>query len=162
MEEGREGDVITNQWSVTERVWLGVIIIIIIIIIIDVRFLYNRKVPGKETQPLIIGNNNLFEFHSRCESLSVGSENIFEPKCKQYDTHSPTQYKQQCVIVTVGVVGPNIVVSDYCVIGAECSVLSNEGLPPGTVISGKDCRRWNKQVNIKVRERGEERGIVIL
>ena len=72
-------------------------------------------------------------------------------------SNSLTQYKQQCVIVTVGVVGPNIAVSDYCVIGAECSVLSNERLPPGTVISGKDCRRWNKQVNIKVRERGEER-----
>ena len=37
-ERGREGDVITNQWSVTERVWLGVIIVIIIIIIY-VRFL---------------------------------------------------------------------------------------------------------------------------
>ena len=53
----------------------------------------------------------------------------------------------------VGVVGESVIVSDYCVIGSECTVKSNETLPPGTVISGTDCRRWNKQVNIKVMER---------
>ena len=56
----------------------------------------------------------------------------------------------------LGVVGDNVIVSDYCVIGSECTVKSNETLPSGTVISGADGRRWNKQVNIKVRER--ERG----
>lgn len=103
----------------------------------------HRKRPGHEGTPLVIGNNNLFEFHSRCESTSVGSENIFESKSK----NSISYFLFQSLL---GFIGDQVIVNDHCVIGAECSVLSAETLPSGTIISGVDCRRWTKQVAIKV------------
>ena len=34
--------------------------------------------------PLVIGESNVFEFASHCESKSVGSDNTFEAKCKLF------------------------------------------------------------------------------
>ena len=44
--------------------------------------------PTDQSQPLIIGNGNVFEFDSRCESLSVGDDNVFEAKSNLCLMHS--------------------------------------------------------------------------
>lgn len=48
--------------------------------ILIIHIIYFRKKSGEVDVPMIIGNNNLFEFHSHCESKIVGSENVFESK----------------------------------------------------------------------------------
>ena len=41
-------------------------------------------------------------------------------------------------------------VTERCVIGANCSLLSKETLPPGTVITGNDHLRWTRQATTQV------------
>ncbi|CAF0803154.1 unnamed protein product [Didymodactylos carnosus] len=69
---------------------------------------------------MIIGNNNVFEVGSHCEALKVGDNNILECKAR---------------------VGRNITLTNGCVIGAKCSLMTNEILPENTVIYGSEHER---------------------
>ncbi|XP_039255292.2 dynactin subunit 6-like [Styela clava] len=81
----------------------------------------NKNIPGEtEGQPLIIGNYNVFEVGSVCETKAVGDNNIIESKAK---------------------VGPYTKLTNGCVIGALCEVNTNEILPENTLICGEDYLR---------------------
>ena len=56
----------------------------------------------------------------------------------------------QSVFYSIAFIGVNIVVTERCVIGTNCSLLSKETLPPGTVITGKDHLRWTRQATTQV------------
>jgi len=95
-------------------------------------------IVNRRTEPMIIGNNNLFEVGCRIEAASVGSHNTFEAK--------------SCVLSSVAI-------SDWCQIGAGCiatplttfskndtesdtdDLSSIETLPSRTVVFGADCTR---------------------
>ena len=49
-----------------------------------------------------------------------------------------------------GVVGRGVTVTDRCVIGAGCEVLSTETLSPDTIVYGADCRRYHKKAPLQV------------
>ncbi|CAF2851697.1 unnamed protein product [Rotaria sp. Silwood2] len=74
---------------------------------------------------MIIGSNNVFEVGSCCEALKVGDNNILECKGVQKQTH----------------VGRSVTLTSGCVIGAKCSLTTNEILPENTVIFGSDHQR---------------------
>ncbi|KAM3177567.1 hypothetical protein ACTXT7_004320 [Hymenolepis weldensis] len=69
---------------------------------------------------LIIGDFNVFEVGARVSSREVGNSNVFESKCY---------------------VGPQVRISNGCVIGAMCSLTAPEQLPENTMIYGEDCQR---------------------
>lgn len=81
-------------------------------------------------QPMHIGDHNVFEVDSYCDSARVGSNNIMEAKSS---------------------IGPDIELSDGCIIGAGCrltdikssseSTSSIEKLAPNTVITGENLSR---------------------
>lgn len=77
--------------------------------------------------PMIIGDHNVFEVDAYCEATKVGNNNILESKCK---------------------LGQNVQLTDNCIIGAGCDLLSPIDepqeiniFPPNTVISGTDLTR---------------------
>ena len=76
----------------------------------------NRR-PG---HTMNIGHSNVFEIGSQVEALSVGDNNVFEAKTK---------------------VGPQVEVTNGCVIGAMCELFSSERLHDNTVIYGQNCDR---------------------
>lgn len=86
------------------------------------------KIINDRIEPMIIGNNNVFEVDSVCEATKVGNENVMEAKSR---------------------VGPNIEITSNCIIGAGCNLsISDESskqpselLQPYTVISGENLIR---------------------
>ncbi|KAL5106174.1 Dynactin subunit 6 [Taenia crassiceps] len=69
---------------------------------------------------LIIGDFNVFEVGARVHSREVGNSNVFESKC---------------------FVGPQVRISNGCVIGAMCSLTAPEQLPENTIVFGEGCLR---------------------
>ncbi|CUT99351.1 dynactin subunit 6 [Echinococcus multilocularis] len=69
---------------------------------------------------LIIGDFNVFEVGARVHSCEVGNSNVFESKC---------------------FVGPQVRISNGCVIGAMCSLTAPEQLPENTIVFGERCLR---------------------
>ncbi|TGZ61822.1 hypothetical protein CRM22_007783 [Opisthorchis felineus] len=65
---------------------------------------------------LKIGDHNVFEVGARCEAMEIGDNNVFEAK---------------------SFVGPHMRITNGCVIGAMCSLMSDETLPECTVIYGE-------------------------
>lgn len=41
----------------------------------------------------------------------------------------------------LAVVGPNVELTTGCIIGTMCELITEESLPPNTVIVGRDCHR---------------------
>lgn len=89
------------------------------------------NIINNRAEPMVIGDHNVFEVDAHCESPRVGNHNIMESKSR---------------------VGMSIELSDYCIIGAGCTLpehkLGNrqevdeiERLTPNTVISGKHLKR---------------------
>ncbi|CAD5209499.1 unnamed protein product [Bursaphelenchus xylophilus] len=76
-----------------------------------------NKDPSKV---MIIGNDNLFEVGTECHAVAVGNNNVFCIKSK---------------------VGDKVQVTDGCVIGPKCIVMSKEVLPPKTVVYGEGNNR---------------------
>ncbi|VDN16901.1 unnamed protein product [Dibothriocephalus latus] len=65
---------------------------------------------------MIVGDFNVFEVGARCHSREVGDSNVFESKC---------------------FVGPQVRISNGCIIGAMCSVTAPGPIPENTVIYGE-------------------------
>ncbi|XP_064596584.1 dynactin subunit 6-like [Liolophura sinensis] len=87
----------------------------------------NRFPEGveKSTQTvMIIGNHNVFEVGSHSEALKIGEHNVIEAKAR---------------------VGRQTELTNGCIIGAMCSVASNEVLQENTVIFSSDCERRIQQ-----------------
>jgi dynactin-6 len=57
------------------------------------------NIINNSAEPMVIGNNNVFEVDSRSEAQRIGNNNIIE--CKAY-------------------AGPSIILTDNCIIGAGC------------------------------------------
>lgn len=76
-----------------------------------------NRTPGKT---MVIGNYNVFEVGSRCETIEIGDHNVFESK-----SH----------------VGLLTRISNGCVIGTMCEVNYDEKLAENTVIFGAHCTR---------------------
>ncbi|XP_075150212.1 dynactin subunit 6 [Haematobia irritans] len=77
------------------------------------------KETGKfETAPtLVIGASNVFEVGCLVEAHKIGDKNVFE--CKSY-------------------VGPDVIVTNGCIVGAAVSLKCKQQLPESTVIYGRD------------------------
>ncbi|XP_065674815.1 dynactin subunit 6 isoform X2 [Hydra vulgaris] len=73
--------------------------------------------PGRT---LVIGHCNVFEIGTHIEAIAIGSNNVFEAKT---------------------FIGPNIEVTDGCVVGAMCRLTGKEKLNENTVIYGEKCSR---------------------
>lgn len=83
----------------------------------------NAKDPNntETTRVMIIGNNNVFEVDSTSYALKIGDFNNLEAK---------------------SVVGKSTVLTNGCIIGAGCKVLTEEAIPENCVIYGsKNDRR---------------------
>ncbi|KAL8558283.1 Dynactin subunit 6 [Nucella lapillus] len=84
----------------------------------------NRFPEGEEerrnSQVMIIGNNNVFEVGAQIDAVKVGDHNVIESKAY---------------------VGPQVELSSGCIIGAACHVTTGERLPENTVIYGAKCHR---------------------
>lgn len=84
------------------------------------------SIVNNRPEPMIIGDQNVFEVDSQCESPKVGNNNILE--CKSF-------------------VGPNIVLTDNCIIGAGCRLLTDQDgakldtFESNTVVSGQSLNR---------------------
>ncbi|KAK7095895.1 dynactin subunit 6-like isoform X1 [Littorina saxatilis] len=74
----------------------------------------------KNSQVMVIGNNNVFEVGAQIESTKVGDHNVIESKA---------------------FVGPQVELTSGCIIGAACHVTTGEKLPENTVIYGAKCHR---------------------
>lgn len=72
------------------------------------------------TVPMVIGSHNVFEVGSLCEALKVGDYNVLEAKAK---------------------VGRQTELTNGCIVGAMCEVVSEEIIPENTVIYGRKCER---------------------
>ena len=53
--------------------------------------------------------------------------------------------------VCPGKVGKDVTVTNRCVVGAGCEVLSKETLSEDTIIFGANCRRYHKKVALQVK-----------
>ena len=82
----------------------------------------NAKDPnGETTKVMIIGNNNVFEVDSTSYALKIGDYNNLESK---------------------STVGKSTVLTNGCIIGAGCKLLTEEVLPENCVVYGaKNDRR---------------------
>lgn len=69
---------------------------------------------------LTIGPNNLFEVGCTVEALQIGEKNVFE--CKSY-------------------VSADVTITNGCVVGAGCQLISEQHLRENTVIYGVDCNQ---------------------
>ncbi|XP_057291209.1 dynactin subunit 6-like [Hydractinia symbiolongicarpus] len=85
--------------------------------LIEEQTLITNRRPG---HTLLIGHSNVFEIGSRVEAIRIGDNNVFEAKT---------------------VVGPQIEVTNGCVVGAMCKLTSSEKLSENTVVFGSDCKR---------------------
>ncbi|XP_034938819.1 dynactin subunit 6 isoform X2 [Chelonus insularis] len=92
-------------------------------IIEEMATIVNRLPPGTSidnTPVQTVGNFNVFEVDSHCESLKVGDNNVLEAKAH---------------------VGRNVELTSGCVIGAACSIVDPEIIPENTIIYGSECHR---------------------
>ncbi|KAI8985302.1 trimeric LpxA-like protein [Pilobolus umbonatus] len=95
-----------------------------------------------ENGPIYIGRNNLIEenviiFNRNSIPLVIGDDNVFEVGC--YIEGS--RIGNSNVIEARARVLNNTAIGNHCVIGAACSTESNETIPDLTVIYGKESRR---------------------
>ncbi|XP_015782458.1 dynactin subunit 6 [Tetranychus urticae] len=74
---------------------------------------------NKTDQPMVIGNNNVFEVGSHSESLEIQDNNVLEYKCR---------------------IGPKVKLTNGCVIGTMCDFNDDLTLPENTVVYGPDCK----------------------
>ncbi|KAJ1527184.1 hypothetical protein ONE63_008715 [Megalurothrips usitatus] len=92
-------------------------------IIEEQSFIINRLSPDADHSKQVvmeIGNNNVFEVGCVFESPKMGDQNVLEVK-----SH----------------VGPNVEVTNGCIIGTGCKLRGTEVLPENTVVYGRDCAR---------------------
>lgn len=85
------------------------------------------SIINEKSHPMTIGNHNVFEVGAQCHSTNIGNNNVLESKSS---------------------IDSSIELSDYCVVGAGCSLASStktddqrknilsDKLDPYTVISG--------------------------
>lgn len=78
----------------------------------------SEKTSAEPAAPLVIGANNVFEVGCTVEANRIGDKNVFE--CKSY-------------------VGPEVSVSNGCIVGAGVRLQCKQKLPENTVIYGRDC-----------------------
>lgn len=76
--------------------------------------------PSGTQAVMIIGNNNVFEVGSYIEAVRIGDHNVVEAKAS---------------------VGRQVVLTSGCIIGAACTVSSNEEIEENSVIYGENCDR---------------------
>ncbi|OUC49072.1 bacterial transferase hexapeptide repeat protein [Trichinella nativa] len=62
---------------------------------------------------MTIGNNNVFGIQSHCEALKVGDNNLLEVKAH---------------------VGPNVEITDHCIVGVGVSLKTSEVISPKTAV----------------------------
>ncbi|PVD36308.1 hypothetical protein C0Q70_03287 [Pomacea canaliculata] len=74
----------------------------------------------KNSQVMLIGNNNVFEVGAHIDAVKIGDHNVIESKAY---------------------VGPEVELTSGCIIGASCRVTTGEQLPENTVIYGANCHR---------------------
>ncbi|GAB6020068.1 Dynactin subunit 6 [Chamberlinius hualienensis] len=86
----------------------------------QVNIINSNESKHVKSQPMIIGNYNVFEVGTYCEALQVGDNNVLEAKCK---------------------VGRDTKITNGCVIGAMCEVTTPETIPENMVIYGRQCER---------------------
>lgn len=85
----------------------------------DKACIINKCNSNKGSAPVVvIGNYNVFEVGSRCESFKVGDNNVFESKCH---------------------VGQEVEVSNNCIIGGGCVLTYPQLLPENCAVYGPDC-----------------------
>lgn len=75
---------------------------------------------NKTNQPMIIGNNNVFEVGAHSESLEIQDNNVLEYKSR---------------------IGPKVKLTNGCVIGTMCDLNDDQILPENTVLYGPDCKQ---------------------
>ncbi|KAH8551039.1 trimeric LpxA-like protein [Umbelopsis sp. PMI_123] len=80
----------------------------------------NAVIFNKNTTPLVIGDDNVFEVGCYVEGLSIGNRNIIEARGR---------------LIGTTVVGNN------CVIGSACTTDLHEQMEDNTTIYGADCSR---------------------
>ncbi|CAB3380589.1 dynactin subunit 6 [Cloeon dipterum] len=83
------------------------------------KFPASQESTGNATV-MIIGNNNVFEVDCHSEALKIGDQNVLESKC---------------------LVGRKVELTNGCIVGAHCRLVSEECLPENTVIYGDNCSR---------------------
>ncbi|ORX97656.1 trimeric LpxA-like protein, partial [Basidiobolus meristosporus CBS 931.73] len=86
----------------------------------------NVVIINKNTSPLIIGDENVFEVGSYIESSRIGDRNVFEAKARVLGT---------------------TVVGNNCVVGCACCTEISETIPDNTVIYGARCNRRLQKEN---------------
>ena len=92
-----------------------------------------------------MGRKRERERERKREEKSMLHIKSFLSKSNMQITCMLTTTRYLCYIhVLAGLVGRGVTVSDGCVIGAACEVVSNERMPPDTIIYGSDCRRYTK------------------
>ena len=108
---------------------------------------YIRKRADDETTPtLTIGNGNVFEFDCTIETRNIGNENTFEAKC----IYSIIYTLAHSLILSLGHVGESVAVTDKCVVGACCKLMTSETIPPSTIITGSNYDTWTRQTAVQV------------
>ncbi|KAI8868333.1 trimeric LpxA-like protein [Ramicandelaber brevisporus] len=75
----------------------------------------NVTIINYSSEPLVIGDDNVFEVGAKIEAKSIGSRNTFE---------------------TLAVVASGTAVASDCVVGVKCSTLQGEQLADRTVVFG--------------------------
>ncbi|CDH57484.1 dynactin subunit 6 [Lichtheimia corymbifera JMRC:FSU:9682] len=86
----------------------------------------NVIIFNKNSSPLIIGDENVFEVGCYVEGSRIGNNNIIEARAK---VHGST------------------IIGNHCVVGAACSTEMNETVEDMTIIYGtKSCRRKQSEV----------------
>ncbi|RKO88052.1 trimeric LpxA-like protein [Blyttiomyces helicus] len=86
--------------------------------------------------PITIGNNNILEgsiINRTAEPIVIGDDNVFEVGC----VFEGVRVGNGCVIEVKAVVAPGTTLGDNCVVGAKCSTHPNEQVPSNTVIYGE-------------------------
>ncbi|ODN04875.1 Dynactin subunit 6 [Orchesella cincta] len=73
-------------------------------------------IENKSPEPMIIGNNNVFEVGSLVKAKAIGDHNIFETKC---------------------FVGDQISIGNGCVFGAGTKVTPSQAVPDNSVFYGE-------------------------
>jgi len=101
-----------------------------------------------EAGPIIIGDNNLIEENSciinrhkpeneKSATMNIGNDNVFEIACKC----EALLIGDSNVVESYAIVGPDVELTTGCIIGTMCELVTQETLPPNTVIVGRDCHR---------------------
>lgn len=84
----------------------------------------NRRPPGEAAPTsapvMMIGANNVFEVDCCSEAMKIGDNNVLEVK---------------------SYVGPEVEITNGCIVGAACQLSCPEVIPENTVIFGSKCSR---------------------